>query len=153
MSGDYTVQATYNDCLNITDGEKGVSLIALPNIPFIGNFNKLDIGPWYWLALLIIIVAVIFNRRLEDSRLGRAWMAVREDEVAAAAMGIDTVKVKLFAFAIGASFSGIGGVVYSSKLGLVTPDNFRFTTSAFILSMAIVMWMGVPFGFTHCLLR
>ncbi len=69
-------------------------------------------------------------------------MAIREDEVAAAAMGIDTVKTKLFAFAIGASFSGIGGVIYSSKLGLVTPDNFRFSTSAFILSMVVLGGMG-----------
>lgn len=123
-----------------TNGPNGITSL---DPPFLGGY---DFGhnplPFYFVVLVLIAISVVVIRRLRDSPLGRAWMAIREDEVAAAAMGIDTVKTKLFAFAIGASFSGIGGVLYSSKLGLVTPDNFRFTTSAFILSMVVLGGMG-----------
>jgi branched-chain amino acid transport system permease protein len=123
-----------------TNGPNGINAL---DPPYLGQYNfGHDPLPFYFVTLLLIALVVIVIRRLRDSPLGRAWMAIREDEVAAAAMGIDTVKTKLFAFAIGASFSGIGGVVYSSKLGLVTPDNFRFTTSAFILSMVVLGGMG-----------
>src|SRR5581483_929629 len=109
-----TIPLVNINCLNLTDGEKGVSLIALPNIPGVGNFNKIDLAPWYWLALLIILAAIFFNRRLEDSRLGRAWMAMREDEEAAASMGVDIVRTKLLAFAMGAAFSGFAGAYFAS---------------------------------------
>ncbi|HLY66270.1 MAG TPA: ABC transporter ATP-binding protein [Chloroflexota bacterium] len=123
-----------------TNGPNGINAL---DPPFLGQYNfGHNPTPYYFVVLLLIGICVLAIRRLRDSPLGRAWMAIREDEVAAAAMGIDTVKTKLFAFAIGASFSGIGGVVYSSKLGLVTPDNFRFTTSAFILSMVVLGGMG-----------
>jgi len=123
-----------------TNGPNGINSL---DPPFLGPYNfGHNPLPYYFVTLCLIGISVLAVRRLRDSPLGRAWMAIREDEVAAAAMGIDTVKVKLFAFAIGASFSGIGGVVYSSKLGLVTPDNFRFTTSAFILSMVVLGGMG-----------
>jgi len=123
-----------------TNGPNGINAL---DPPFIGQYNfGHNPLPFYFVVLGLIALSVIVIRRLRDSPLGRAWMAIREDEVAAAAMGIDTVKTKLFAFAIGASFSGIGGVIYSSKLGLVTPDNFRFSTSAFILSMVVLGGMG-----------
>jgi branched-chain amino acid transport system permease protein len=123
-----------------TNGPNGINAL---DPPFIGGYNfGHNPTPFYFVVLGLIALSVIVIRRLRDSPLGRAWMAIREDEVAAAAMGIDTVRAKLFAFAIGASFSGIGGVVYSSKLGLVTPDNFRFSTSAFILSMVVLGGMG-----------
>jgi branched-chain amino acid transport system permease protein len=123
-----------------TNGPNGINAL---DPPFIGSYNfGHNPLPYYFVVLGLIALSVLIIRRLRDSPLGRAWMAIREDEVAAAAMGIDTVKMKLFAFAIGASFSGIGGVVYSSKLGLVTPDNFRFETSAFILSMVVLGGMG-----------
>ncbi len=123
-----------------TNGPNGINAL---DPPYLGSYNfGHDPLPYYFVVLLLIALAVIAIRRLRDSPLGRAWMAIREDEVAAAAMGIDTVKTKLLAFAIGASFSGVGGVVYSSKLGLVTPDNFRFSTSAFILSMVVLGGMG-----------
>jgi ABC-type branched-subunit amino acid transport system permease subunit len=129
--------------LNADKYTNGPNGIASLDPPFIGGF---DFGhnplPYYFVVLALIALSVVLIRRLRDSPLGRAWMAIREDEVAAAAMGIDTVKAKLFAFAVGASFSGLGGVVYSSKLGLVTPDNFRFETSAFILSMVVLGGMG-----------
>lgn len=134
------------NCLNITDGEKGVSLVALPNIPGVGDFNKIDLAPWYWLALLIIIVAIAFNHRLENSRLGRAWMAMREDEDAAAAMGIDIVRTKLLAFAMGATFSGFAGAYYASYIQAVFPSSFDFTVSVTVLCAVVLGGIGNPYG-------
>lgn len=135
------------DCLNITAGEKGVNPIALPTIPVVGyTFNKIDLGPWYWLALLLMVFLVFFNMRLENSRLGRSWMAMREDEDAAAAMGIDTVRTKLLAFAMGATISGFAGAYYSSYIQGVFPSTFEFSTSIIILSAVILGGIGNPYG-------
>jgi branched-chain amino acid transport system permease protein len=133
-------------CVNLTDGEKGISLVALPNIPFIGNFSKIDLAPWYWLALLIIIGAIAFNHRLEHSRLGRAWMAMREDEDVAAAMGVDVVWTKLLAFAMGATFSGFAGAYYASYIQAVFPSSFDFTVSVTVLCAVILGGSGNPYG-------
>src|SRR5581483_7749794 len=132
------------NCLKITDGEKGVQLIALPTIPALGTFNKLDLAPWYWLALIIIIVAIAFNHRLENSRLGRAWMAMREDEDAAAAMGVDVVRTKLLAFAMGATFSGFAGAYYASYIQAVFPSSFDFTVSVTVLCAVVLGGIGNP---------
>ena len=134
------------NCLNITDGEKGVQLIALPTIPTIGTFNKIDLAPWYWLALIIILLAIVFNHRLEHSRLGRAWMAMREDEDAAAAMGIDVVRTKLLAFAMGATFSGFAGAYYASYIQAVFPSSFDFTVSVTVLCAVVLGGSGNPYG-------
>jgi len=134
------------NCLNITDGEKGVQLIALPTIPAIGTFNKIDLAPWYWLALIIIVLAIVFNHRLEHSRLGRAWMAMREDEDAAAAMGIDIVHTKLLAFAMGATFSGFAGAYYASYIQAVFPSSFDFTVSVTVLCAVVLGGSGNPYG-------
>lgn len=134
------------NCLNITDGEKGVQLIALPTIPAIGTFNKIDLAPWYWLALIIILLAIVFNHRLEHSRLGRAWMAMREDEDAAAAMGIDVVHSKLLAFAMGATFSGFAGAYYASYIQAVFPSSFDFTVSVTVLCAVVLGGSGNPYG-------
>ena len=96
--------------------------------------------------MAIITVAFILLYRLQDSRLGRAWVAIREDELAAASMGINTVTTKLLAFAIGASTSGLAGVFYSSKLGRVTPDQFGFTVSFTALAMVVLGGMGNIWG-------
>lgn len=149
------------NCLNITDGEKGVQLIALPTLPNITQpflnlglhlpdlgytFNKLDLAPWYWLALLIIIGAIVINRRLENSRLGRAWMAMREDEDAAASSGIDVVRTKLLAFAMGATFSGFAGAYYASYIQAVFPSSFDFTVSVTVLCAVVLGGTGNPYG-------
>lgn len=135
------------DCLNLTAGEKGVNPVALPTIPIIGyTFNKIDLGPWYWLALLLMVFLVFFNRRLEQSRLGRSWMAMREDEDAAAAMGIDTVRVKLLAFMMGATISGFAGAYYASYIQGVFPSTFEFSTSIIILAAVILGGIGNPYG-------
>src|SRR5207253_1676282 len=96
--------------------------------------------------LLIVSFTLIFSYQLQDSRLGRAWMAIREDELAAAANGINTVTTKLLAFALGATTSGLAGVFNASKLTIVSPDQFLFTVSFTVLAMVILGGMGNIWG-------
>lgn len=133
-------------CIDLTAGERGVSLIALPTIPGIGTFTKVDLAPWYWLALLVILAAIYFNRRLENSRLGRAWMAMREDEEAAASMGVDIVRTKLLAFGMGAAFSGFAGAYFASYIQGVFPSSFDFTVSVTVLCAVVLGGSGNPYG-------
>ena len=121
---------------SITNGPNGLTAVDHPSLP--GLSFGLNPVPYYYLILLVIGACVWMNNNLRDSRLGRAWMAVREDEIAAAAMGINTTIVKLLAYALGASFSGFAGVIYASKLGSVSPDNFQFVVSVQILSMVVL---------------
>jgi branched-chain amino acid transport system permease protein len=141
-----TIPFTPIHCFNLTAGEIGVSPIALPTVPLVATFNKIDIAPWYWLALLIIVGAIIFNHRLEDSRLGRAWMAMREDQDAAEAMGVDVVRTKLLAFAMGASFSGLAGAYFASYVQGVFPSNFDFSVSVIVLCSVVLGGAGNPYG-------
>jgi branched-chain amino acid transport system permease protein len=106
------------------------------------SFSLSDPTAYYVLMVLLIIACVILVSNLQISRLGRAWAAVREDEVAAAAMGVNTRNIKLLAFAIGAAFSGFGGAYYGAKLSLVSPDNFDFTVSITVLVMVVLGGMG-----------
>ena len=92
--------------------------------------------------LVIVTIAMMLLYRLHDSRVGRAWMAIREDELAASANGINTVVTKLLAFAIGATTSGFAGVFNASKLTIVSPDQFLFTVSFTVLAMVIIGGMG-----------
>ena len=121
---------------NLTNGPNGLTAVDHPAGP--GFSFGLNPVPYYYLILLIIGLCVWMNNNLRNSRLGRAWMAVREDEIAAAATGINTTIVKLLAYALGASFSGFAGVFYASKLGSVSPDNFQFVVSVQILSMVVL---------------
>ena len=105
-------------------------------------FSTSDPTAYYVLMVLLIAGSVILVSNLQKSRLGRAWMAVREDEVAASAMGVNTVNIKLLAFAIGAAFSGFGGAFYGAKLSLVSPDNFNFIVSITVLVMVVLGGMG-----------
>jgi ABC-type branched-subunit amino acid transport system permease subunit len=106
------------------------------------SFSTSDPTAYYVLMLILIIGSVILVSNLYKSRLGRAWMAVREDEVAASAMGVNTVNIKLLAFSIGAAFSGFGGAFYGAKLSLVSPDNFEFIVSITVLVMVVLGGMG-----------
>ncbi|MDZ7379371.1 MAG: branched-chain amino acid ABC transporter permease, partial [candidate division KSB1 bacterium] len=135
------------DCLDLTAGERGVNPIALPIVPFTNiTFSKVYLAPWFWLAVLLVLFLVFVNQRLEQSRLGRAWMAMREDEDAAAAMGVDVVRTKLLAFAMGAMFSGFAGAYYASYVQAVFPSNFDFTVSIVILCAVILGGIGNPYG-------
>ncbi|HXW27112.1 MAG TPA: branched-chain amino acid ABC transporter ATP-binding protein/permease [Xanthobacteraceae bacterium] len=126
--------------LNLTGGENGINPIAqpyLPGVPF-----ETSVIPWYFLILIIGGASVWAMNRLRDSRLGRAWMAIREDETAAACMGVDPIKSKLLAFALGATFSGFAGSVYAAKLQVITPGAFEFNVSIMLLCMVILGGMG-----------
>jgi branched-chain amino acid transport system permease protein len=114
-----------------------------PAVALVRNFDFTSNPVAYYVLVVILIVgAVILVTNLQRSRLGRAWMAIREDEVAAAAMGINTVTTKLLAFAIGASFSGFAGAYYGASIGLVSPDSFLFVVSVTVLVMVVLGGMG-----------
>ena len=94
----------------ITNGRQGITPVDKIDLPFLEPFTGLELRPWYWVALALVGVVLFVNYRLRDSRLGRAWIALREDEVAAASMGVPLVKTKLLAYGTGAAFGGIAGV-------------------------------------------
>jgi branched-chain amino acid transport system permease protein len=106
----------------------------------------LELEPVYYVALAMVLLVLFINRRLRDSRLGRAWIAVREDEVAAAAMGINLVRTKLWAYAIGAALGGFAGVFLATYKNTVNVDQFEFGFSVFILAMVILGGMGNIWG-------
>ncbi len=125
---------------NLTNGAQGLNPVGRPHLfGFEFSFEPL---PWYFLILAIGGLVVLGKRRLEDSRIGRAWMAIREDETAAACMGVDPIRTKLLAFALGASFSSFGGAVYAAKLQAIFPELFRFQVSIILLCMVILGGMG-----------
>jgi ABC-type branched-subunit amino acid transport system permease subunit len=132
-----------------TNGTNGITGIAQPSLYGlfgINGFGFTDPLPYYVTMLLIVTLAMVLLYRLQDSRLGRAWVALREDELAAASMGINTVSTKLLAFAIGASTAGFAGVFYSAKLASVTPQEFDFTVSFTALAMVVLGGMGNIWG-------
>jgi branched-chain amino acid transport system permease protein len=126
--------------LNLTGGENGVNPVGrpyLPGIPF-----ETDPVPWYFLILVIGLASLWAMNRLRHSRLGRAWMAIREDETAADCTGVNPVSTKLLAFALGASFSGFAGSVYAAKLQAITPGAFEFQVSIMLLCMVVLGGAG-----------
>ena len=130
----------------LTNGTNGIGGLLRPSLPFIGSFSAINPWPYYITMLAIVTVVMILCYRLVESRLGRAWEAIREDELAAAANGINTVTVKLLAFALGASTAGIAGVFNASKLVTVSPDQFTFIVSFTVLSMVVLGGMGNFWG-------
>jgi branched-chain amino acid transport system permease protein len=126
----------------LTNGRQGITPIDKIDLPFMEPFKSLDLRPWYFVALALVFVALFVNYRLRDSRLGRAWIALREDEVAAASMGVPLVKTKLFAYGTGAAFGGVTGVFLASYLNTVNADQFLFSFSIFVLSMVILGGLG-----------
>ncbi|HYK95584.1 MAG TPA: branched-chain amino acid ABC transporter permease [Candidatus Dormibacteraeota bacterium] len=130
-----------------TRGTNGISGIYRPEaLPILGEFSPLTSFNYMVVMIAIVTVAMMLLYRLHDSRIGRAWMAIREDELAAAANGINTVVTKLLAFALGATTSGLAGVFNASKLTIVSPDQFMFTVSFTVLAMVIVGGMGNIWG-------
>ena len=126
--------------LNLTGGENGVNPVGrpyLPGVPF-----ETDPVPWYFLILVIGLFSLWAMSRLQDSRLGRAWMAIREDETAADCTGVNPISTKLLAFALGASFSGFAGSIYAAKLQAITPGAFEFQVSIMLLCMVVLGGAG-----------
>jgi branched-chain amino acid transport system permease protein len=131
---------------NLTNGVNSVTGIDTPpNMnfgPIHWTFQTNDPRPWYYLGLVIIIVSVWIIYRLRDSRLGRSWVAIREDEIAAAHAGINITGTRLTAFALGASFSGFAGLLEASRISTVSFNQFLFTVSVTILVMVILGGIG-----------
>ena len=128
--------------VDLTAGEKGINPIGRPMLPFIGEFQSDNPIPWYFLVIAIILLSIFIIRRLRDSRMGRAWMAIREDELAASQMGIDPVRTKLLAFAMGAMFSGFAGAFYGAYIRAIFPSVFDFSVSIIVLCMVILGGLG-----------
>ncbi len=138
------VPQTFLNLSQFTNGPNGISSLDQPSL-FGHNFG-FSATPYYEVMLVLIALGVWFASNLQNSRLGRAWMAIREDELAARHMGINTTTAKLAAFALGASFSGLAGVAYAAKLDLVSPDQFQFNVSVLVLSMLVLGGMGNIWG-------
>jgi branched-chain amino acid transport system permease protein len=137
--------------INFTNGPQGITPITRPPLFFrpLLEFFGVEASPtvlyplyFYFIVLVIVLVVILVNRRLEDSHIGRAWEAIREDEVAAQAMGVPLVRMKLLAFACGASFAGAMGAIFSAKQVFINPESFTFLESIGVLSMVILGGMG-----------
>jgi ABC-type branched-subunit amino acid transport system permease subunit len=129
-----------------TNGTNGLGGIDKPSIPGLLQFTLTNPWPMYVLVLLIFAAIVMIVFRLEDSRVGRTWDAIREDELAAESAGINTVIAKLQAFAVGAAIAGIIGVVNAAKITIVAPDQFRFIVSISTLAAVVLGGMGNTIG-------
>lgn len=138
--------------INITNGPKGITSIEPAtffgikfsdvNVHLFGDFYLRDVHLYYFLFLILSCVIVFVTIRLQHSRLGRAWVAIREDEIAAKAMGINTRNTKLWAFALGASFGGVSGAMFGAFQGFVSPESFTLMESISILAMVVLGGMG-----------
>lgn len=131
--------ALKNDILGITGGPNGLSGIDRPVLFGLRFRSPLD---YYYLVWAFVLLSIFAFRRLENSRLGRAWNYVREDELAAEAMGIDTVKTKLIAFVIGSAWAGLAGVLYASRYRVIAPENFSFLESVIMFSIVVLGGTG-----------
>jgi len=130
----------------LTGGAQGITPVDKIDLPFTETFTSLNLRPWFWTALGLVAIVLFVNFRLRDSRLGRAWIALREDEIAAASMGVPLVRTKLLAYATGAAFGGISGAFLGSYLNTVNSDQFQFSFSIFVLAMVILGGMGNIWG-------
>jgi branched-chain amino acid transport system permease protein len=145
-----------NEPINFTNGPQGINLIdpirvfgvnlageagSRANV-VVGGFSMPSVNAYYFLFLFLCIAIVFVTSRLQHSRLGRAWVAIREDEIAAKAMGINTRNVKLLAFSMGASFGGIAGAMFASFQGFVSPESFSLTESIAVLAMVVLGGIG-----------
>ncbi len=155
LRGDYLAIVTlgFGEIIRITannsdwlGGPRGISKV--PHPPSIGplQFGVLNAKPYWYLGFTVILIVIFILTRLENSRVGRAWAAVREDEDAAELMGVDTFKFKLWAFAIGAAIGGIAGSLYASKVGFINPDNFQLQLSILFLAAVVLGGTGSMYG-------
>jgi len=135
---------------NITNGPKGISQIDsfhffgldMGKKLVIGNFELASVSMYYYLFLALVVFSVVICHRLQLSRVGRAWMAIREDEIAAKAMGINTRNLKLLAFGMGATFGGVSGAMFASFQGFISPESFSLMESAILVAMVVLGGVG-----------
>lgn len=133
------VRLVLNNWDSFTGGPNGISGIATPYIPVVSVKGP---GAFYYITLLAVVVAYIMIRHVRSSRIGRAWIAIREDEIGASAMGINTTRYKFYAVAFSASWAGLAGALFASKMQFVSPESFTFMESVLILSMVILGGLG-----------
>lgn len=139
-----------NRPFNLTNGPQGITLIdplqiggfSLSKTYVIGEFTLSPVHSYYFVFLAFALLTILISRRLENSRIGRAWVAIREDELAASAMGINTRNVKLLAFAMGATFGGVAGGLFASFQGFISPESFALLDSIMVLCMVVLGGMG-----------
>jgi len=145
-----------NDPINFTNGPQGINMIdpirifgvslageaGSQSTVYIGGYGMPSVNAYYFLFLLLCIATIFVTSRLQHSRLGRAWVAIREDEIAAKAMGINTRNVKLLAFSMGASFGGVAGAMFAAFQGFVSPESFSLTESIAVLAMVVLGGIG-----------
>jgi branched-chain amino acid transport system permease protein len=131
----------------LTAGRQGITPVDPIKLPGLAPFsNALNLRPWYWVALALVLIVLVVNVRLRDSRLGRAWIALREDEVAAASMGVPLVRTKLLAYATGAALGGMAGAFLGYYINSVNAGTFEFAFSIFVLAMVILGGLGSIWG-------
>ncbi len=136
--------------VNLTNGPKGLGQIDSVKIFGLDLGKRLEVFSfdissvtlYYYLFLVLVVVSIVICYRLQDSRIGRAWMAIREDEIAAKAMGINTRNMKLLAFGIGASFGGVSGAMFGAFQGFVSPESFSLMESVMIVAMVVLGGIG-----------
>ena len=139
------VRLILNNWDSVTRGPNGISGIAPPSIMSI-SFGKLS--HYYYLVLLFVIFTVFITKRVRSSRIGRAWIAIREDEIASSVMGINTTLYKLYACAFGAFWAGLAGAIFAGKMQFVSPESFTFMESVLIVCMVILGGLGSIVGVT-----
>lgn len=152
LRGDYLAIVTlgFGEIIRITalntdwlGASRGVFNLPTPSAVGPLSFdNVLDSRPFYWVLLALIIVVIYLLKRLDRSRVGRAWEAIREDEDAAELMGVQTLKYKLWAFAMGAGIGGLGGVLFATKMGFISPDNFPLNLSVMFVAIVVLGGAG-----------
>jgi branched-chain amino acid transport system permease protein len=131
----------------LTNGQQAISPIDQPDLPFFTQFDSaFSLRGYYWLGLVMLAVVLAVNFTVRDSRLGRAWIALREDEVAAASMGVPLVKTKLMAYALGAAIGGAAGSFLGAYQNAINSNQFQFSFSIFVLAMVILGGLGSIWG-------
>ena len=130
----------------LTGGASGITGIDRIDLPLFERFDVLDLRPWYWFALTLVALTLLVNFRLRDSRVGRAWIALREDEGAAATAGVPIVRAKLLAYGVGAALGGVSGAFLASYISAVNPSQFTFSFSILILAMVVLGGRGSIWG-------
>jgi branched-chain amino acid transport system permease protein len=155
LRGDYLAIVTlgFGEIIRLTaknmdwlGASRGISNIKKPPSMFGLKFGVLDAKPYFYLGLTMVFIVILILHRLEYSRVGRAWVAIREDEDAAELMGVNTFKFKLWAFTIGAGIGGLAGVHYAGKVGFINPDNFPLQLSILFLAAVVLGGSGNMYG-------
>ncbi len=130
----------------LTNGRQGITAVDAIGFPGAQPFSQLNLRAWYWVGLGMVVLTLFVNFRVRDSRLGRAWIAIREDEVAAASMGVPLVRTKLLSYALGAGLGGMSGAFLGSYVTNITSDSFLFSFSIYVLAMVILGGLGSIWG-------